>query len=61
MGRKIPFWQTLLVMLFMICALYWSIKIDDGGEPHIALILAAAFAAVVGWYHPGWQQELFLP
>ena len=54
MGRKIPFWQTLLVMLFMICALYWSIKIDDGGEPHIALILAAAFAAVVGMIN-GWK------
>ena len=54
MGRKIPFWQTLLVMVFMVCALYWSIKIDDGGEPHIALILAAAFAAVVGMIN-GWK------
>ena len=54
MGRKIPFWQTLLVMLFMICALYWSIKIDDGGEPHIALILAATFAAIIGVIN-GWK------
>lgn len=54
MGKKIPFWQTLLVMVFMVCALYWSIKIDDGGEPHIALILAAAFAAVIGMIN-GWK------
>ena len=54
MGRKIPFWQTLLVMLFMICALYWSIKIDDGSEPHIALILAATFAAIIGVIN-GWK------
>jgi NhaC family Na+:H+ antiporter len=54
MGKKIPFWQVLLVMAFMVCALYWSIKIDDGGEPHIALILAAAFAAVVGMIN-GWK------
>ncbi len=54
MGRKIPFWKTLLVMLFMICALYWSIKIDDGGEPHIALILAATFAAIIGVIN-GWK------
>ncbi|MCR4710497.1 MAG: Na+/H+ antiporter NhaC [Clostridiales bacterium] len=54
MGRKIPFWQTLLVMAFMICCLYWSIKVDDGGEPHIALILAASFAAVIGGLN-GWK------
>ena len=54
MGRKIPFWQTLLVMAFMIFCLYWSIKVDDGGEPHIALILAAAFAAVIGGLN-GWK------
>ena len=54
MGRKIPFWQTLLVMAFMIFCLYWSIKVDDGGEPHIALVLAAAFAAVIGGLN-GWK------
>ena len=54
MGKKIPFWQTLLVMAFMIACLYWSIKVDDGGEPHIALILAAAFAAVIGGLN-GWK------
>ena len=53
MGKKIPFWQTLLVMLCMVGFLYWSIKVDDGGEPHIALILAASVAGIVaianGW------------
>lgn len=54
MGKKIPFWQTLLVMLCMVFFLYWSIKIDDGGEPHIALILAASVAALVGVAN-GWK------
>ena len=54
MGKKIPFWQTILVMLAMIACLYWSIKVDDGGEPHIALILAASFAAVVAILN-GWK------
>ena len=54
MGRKIPYWQTALVMLFMIACLFWSIKVDDGGEPHIALILAAAFAGIIGAIN-GWK------
>ena len=41
MGKKIPMWQTLLVMLAMVGFLMWSIIKDTGGEPHIALILAA--------------------
>ena len=54
MGKKIPFWQTLLVMAFMVACLYWSIKVDDAGEPHIALILAASFAAAIGMLN-GWK------
>ena len=53
MGRKIPMWQTILVMLAMVGFLMWSIIKDNGGEPHIALILAAGFAGIVavanGW------------
>ena len=53
MGRKIPLWQCLIVILAMVGFLMWSILKDSGGEPHIALILAACVAAIVaaanGW------------
>ena len=53
MGKKIPLWQCICVMLVMIGLLVWSIIKDAGGEPHIALILAACFAGIVavanGW------------
>lgn len=54
MGKKIPMWQTLLVFVVLLALLYWGIMVDeDAGEGHVALILAAAFAAVVaianGW------------
>ena len=54
MGKKIPVWQCLLVMVVMIVALMWSIIVDDGGEPHIALIIAASFAAIIGVAN-GWK------
>ena len=54
MGKKIPVWQCLLVMVVMIAALMWSIVVDDGGEPHIALIIAASFAAIIGVAN-GWK------
>ena len=54
MGKKIPVWQCLLVMVVMIAALMWSIIVDDGGEPHIALIIAASFAAIIGVAN-GWK------
>ena len=53
MGKKIPMWQCIIVLLVMVLLLVWSIVKDAGGEPHIALILAAAFAGIIavanGW------------
>ena len=49
MGKKIPMWQCLVVMLAMVGLLVWSIIRDSGGEPHIALILAAVVAGLVAW------------
>ncbi len=54
MGKKIPMWQTILVMLAMVGFLMWSIIKDTGGEPHIALILAAAFAGIIACAN-GWK------
>ncbi len=54
MGRKVPLWQCLIVMLAMIGLLMWSILMDNGGEPHIALILAAAVATIVAKIN-GWK------
>ena len=46
-------WQCLIVILAMIGFLVWAIVKDAGGEPHIALILAACVAGIVaianGW------------
>ena len=54
MGKKIPMWQCLIVMLAMVGLLVWSIVRDSGGEPHIALILAAVVAGLVAWAN-GWK------
>ena len=54
MGRKIPLWQCFIVILAMVGLLMWSILGDRAGEPHIALILAACVAAIVGVAN-GWK------
>lgn len=54
MGRKVPMWQCLIVIVAMIGLLMWSILMDRGGEPHIALILAAAVTAIVAKIN-GWK------
>jgi NhaC family Na+:H+ antiporter len=47
MGRKIPMWQVLLVFLFTIAALVYSMFFTDYMELHVPLICSAAVAAIV--------------
>ncbi|NBI64233.1 hypothetical protein D3Z38_14535, partial [Clostridiales bacterium] len=48
MGKKIPMWQCILVMIVMIVLIFWGVMIDtEAGEAHVALILAGAFAAII--------------
>ena len=54
MGKKIPMWQSFVVLLFMIAFLMWAIIKDAAGEAHIALILAACVAALVAILN-GWK------
>ena len=55
MGKKIPMWQVILVMVVLLALLYWGIMVDtDAGEGHVALILAGGFAAIVAVLN-GWK------
>lgn len=47
MGKKIPMWQVLLVMVFTIATLCYSIFFTDYGELHIPLIISGGFASIV--------------
>ena len=58
MGRKIPMWQCILVMIVLLVLLFWGIMVDtDAGEGHVALILAGAFAAVIASFN-GWKWQV---
>jgi NhaC family Na+:H+ antiporter len=46
MGRSIPLWQILLVMLVLIASLMWTILVIDG-YVHIPLIITAAFGTII--------------
>ena len=55
MGKKIPMWQCLLVMVVLIALIYWGVIIDtDAGEAHVSLIFAGGFAAIVAMLN-GWK------
>ena len=54
MGRKIPMWQCILVIVAMVVFLFWNVMKDDGGEAHGGLILAACVAGIVGALN-GWK------
>ena len=54
MGKKIPMWQCLLVIVVMLLLLIWEIVVAKDAEGHIALILAGAFAALIAILN-GWK------
>lgn len=54
MGKKIPMWQCLAVIVVMLAFLIWEIVVAKDEEGHIALILAGAFAALVAVLN-GWK------
>ena len=55
MGKKIPMWQCLLVMVVLIALIFWGVMVDtDAGEAHVSLIFAGAFAAIVAMLN-GWK------
>ncbi len=55
MGRKIPMWQCLLVMVVLVALIFWGVMVDtDAGEAHVSLIFAGAFAAVIAMLN-GWK------
>ena len=54
MGRKIPMWQCILAIVFMVVFLFWNVKFDEGGEAHGGLIMAALAAGVIGAVN-GWK------
>ena len=62
MGRKIPMWQCILVMVVMIVLIFWNVMIDtDAGEAHVALVLAGAFAAIIAMLNgTTWKQAFWL-
>lgn len=55
MGKKIPMWQCLLVMVVLLILLYLSIMVDPNEDKaHFALLLGGAFAAIIAAIN-GWK------
>lgn len=58
MGKKIPMWQCVLVMIVLIALIYWGVIIDeDAGEAHVMLIFAGGFAAIIAILN-GWKWKV---
>lgn len=53
MGRKIPFWQTLIVVVLALGVIIYSIAFSYG-ESHMPLLMAAVIASVAGALN-GWK------
>ena len=57
MGRKIPMWQCILVMIVMVVLIFWGVMKSSAGEAHVSLVLAGAFAALVAMAN-GWKWKV---
>ncbi len=57
MGRKIPLWQVLTVMIIMLLLLYYEIMVSNSGEAHMALLVSAIVAAIVAVAN-GWKWKV---
>ena len=57
MGKKIPMWQCILVMVVMIVLIFWGVMKSSAGEAHVSLVLAGAFAALVAMAN-GWKWKV---
>ncbi len=54
MGKKIPMWQCVLVMVVMIVLMIWGVMKCEAGEANFVLVLSGAFAALVALAN-GWK------
>lgn len=57
MGRKIPLWQVIMVMIIMLLLLYYEIMVSNSGEAHMALLVSAIVAALVAVLN-GWKWKV---
>ena len=57
MGKKIPMWQCILVMVVMIVLIFWGVMKSSAGEAHVSLVLAGTFAALVAMAN-GWKWKV---
>ncbi|MBQ3611408.1 MAG: Na+/H+ antiporter NhaC [Firmicutes bacterium] len=57
MGKKIPMWQCILVMVVMVALMFWGVKLSAAGEANFVLVLAGVFAALVAMAN-GWKWKV---